>query len=194
MYLRLLLLVICLTSLLLGGASCSMPTHEQQAAANEVYLHKEGIVALQPGAAAPELSGATLATGEAVELQQLAQQHPGGLILFAFPALDAPNSLRNLRDWEKRSQRLAEHSIGVYGLAPAPAETVMQWQAARGIRLPLLADPSGSTARAWGCLGPEASLPQRTTIGVGPEGSVVFFYRGSAPDQTVNSAFRLNGK
>lgn len=194
MTLRLLMLAAACTCVLSAATGCNMPTHEQQAAANEIYLQQEGLAALQAGSAAPSLAGALDDAGQPVDLDALLAGSERGAVLFFFPALDVPNSLRNLRDLQKRSGKLAEQGIVAAGVVPADPARASEWASRNGLTLPLLADPRGDVARAWGCLGPAGSLPQRTTIGVKRDGSVAFFYRGSAPEQEIKRAFELNGK
>lgn len=172
-------------------SGCMMPNREAQIAANEVYLQQEGLAALAPGNAAPPLTGLTDSAGAPVELASLLEQHPKGVLLLFFPALDTPNSDSNLLDWDKHRAALEAKQLGLYAVCPSDAATAAAHAGKLGIQLPLLADPQGTVARAYGCLAPEGKYPQRTTVGIGAQSGIVYFHRGSLELPAVEKAFGL---
>jgi peroxiredoxin len=187
---------LLLGALLASLTGCTMPTPEEQVAANEQYLKQEGITALAVGDPLPDLSALRLEqqSGETVTFASLVAKHPAGVLIFLFPALETPNSQRNLLDWERRSSKLASQGLGVVAIAPGDLAAAQTWASSIGFRQPLLADPSGAAARALGCLSPTGSFPQRTTIGLTPDGKIALFWRGQADDKKVASAFGLTSR
>jgi peroxiredoxin len=185
------MLVLCVPCLLFCN-SCMMPDRAKQVAANEVYLKKEGLTALEAGHAAPDLGGAVdAATGEPAVLAALLDGHQLGIVLLFIPALDTPNSLHHLRELDKRRADLEAKGIGVAGVCPGNAEAVKVWAARHSLLLPLIADPVGQAAEAYGCLAAGASYPQRTTVGITAEKGIVLYYRGMAPVADIDKAFGL---
>ena len=164
-----------------------MPNHEQQIAENEAQLKKEGIQALSIGALAPPLTGATDAAGAPVVLADLLAQHKTGVVLFFFPALDTPNSNGNLADLDRRRSALEAQGLGVYAVCPAAPAAATAYFQQLGISLPLLADPSGTLAQAYGCLASGGQFPQRTVAVVGDKAGIVYFHRGPL-DQPAQAA------
>jgi peroxiredoxin Q/BCP len=183
LWLPLLLALVC--------TGCMMPNHEAQLAANEEILKKEGIVALQLGDAAPPLSGVVDSAGQPVALNVLLDKHQRGVLLFFFPALDTPNSNANLLDWDKRRAALEAEGLGAYAVCPSDAAAAAALGGKLGLSLPLLADPTGAAARAYGCLPAQGQYPQRTTVGLGHQGAVEYFHRGSLDQAAVEKAFGL---
>jgi peroxiredoxin Q/BCP len=170
---------------------CMMPNHDQQIQANEAYLKREGIVALKVGDSAPPLTGATDGSGEAAQLPAMLAAHKTGVLLFFFPAVDTPNSNLNLQDWDKRRAALEAEGLGIYAVCPASAAGAASYAQELGITLPLLADPEGTVAQAYGCLPPGGQYPQRTTVGIGPAGDITFYHRGTQDQAAVLKGFGL---
>jgi peroxiredoxin Q/BCP len=186
------LLTVCaLLALLVLAAGCLPTNHEAQVSANETYLLREGIAALKPGDPAPALDALVDAAGQPVHLATLLDQHKTGVLLFFFPAPDTPNSSTNLIDWDKHQTALSQKNLGAYAVCPTDAATAAQYAAKLGLTLPLLADPTGSVATAYGCLSSGGQYPQRTTVGVGPQSSIIYYHRGALDEPAVEKAFGL---
>lgn len=70
------------------------------------------------------------------------------------------------------AERLRARGAVVFGANVDTPETNRQFAAALGLGFPILSDPSGSTARAYGVLGP-TGLPSRWTFYIGVDGRVL---------------------
>ena len=167
-----------LAALLLTGC---MPNHEASVAYNEKKLATEPIIALRiialkAGDAAPEIATSTV-DGQAFSL---AERLAGGrrVLLYFYPANDAPNATRQLIELSKALPELAGRGIDAYAVNPGTMEAGADFARRYQISVPLLADPSHAIAQAYGCAAKDTRYPQRTVVGVGPDGKVVFFNRG----------------
>jgi len=182
-----------LLALVFVCSGCMMPNHDAQISANEAYLKQEGITALPLLSTAPQLTGVTDSTGQPVSLSALLDRHKTGVLLFFFPALDTPNSSANLLDWDKRQAALTAEGLGAYAICLADAAAAAKYSQELGITLPLLADPQGTAAAAYGCLPSGGQFPQRTTIGLSPQGGVVYYHRGTLDQPAVTAVEKAYG-
>lgn len=67
-----------------------------------------------------------------------------------------------------------------YGISVDTAETVRDFAASLGVDYPILSDPDGSVARAYGVLGP-TGFPSRTTFFIGVDGRILHIDRQVSP-------------
>jgi peroxiredoxin Q/BCP len=67
-----------------------------------------------------------------------------------------------------------------YGISVDEAETSREFAAALGVGYPILSDPDGCVARAYGVLGP-SGFPSRTTFFIGADGHILHIDRQVHP-------------
>jgi peroxiredoxin Q/BCP len=153
-----------------------MPNHEASVAYNEKKLAAEGITALKAGDVAPEIVTST-ADGQPFSLAgRLAEGRR--VLLYFYPANDAPNTTRQLIELSKALPELAARGIDAYAVNPGAVQEGADFARRYQFSVPLLADPTHAIAQAYGCAAKDTRYPQRTVVGVGPDGKVVFFARG----------------
>jgi len=179
-------LAILGVAVLLTG--CIMPNRKEQVARNEAILVQEGITALEPGDPAPEFSRQTAGGHSVVLSEAIAQQR---LVLFFFPATDTPASTRNLQTYSKEIETFNAHDIALYAVSPSTEVEHRSYAERYQITIPLISDPSLDLARQYGCAAEDAKYPQRTAIGIGPDGTVEFFIRGFATAQEILAGFGI---
>ena len=183
---------------------CMMPDLDKQAASNELRMsasEEDPLKALPPVDAegyfvlgeepvlAPGFS--TEATGDAGFV--LAEALTAGpLVLYFYPADDTPNTTRDLLALSRAEDELSAHGIQAYGVGPGSVATHDAYRKRYAIGLPLLADPTLAIARAYGCVSERGRYPQRTTVGIDPEGRVVFYLRRSVPAKEILQHFGIS--
>ncbi len=156
-----------------------MPSHEANVELNEVKLAKEGIIRPDIGAAAPAV--ATLDdTGQLFSLSS-ALAAKKYVVLFFYPANDTPNTAKHLMALSKAATALALQNVQVYAMNPGARADGTAFLAKYSVKVPLLDDPAHMFAVAYGCALDASSFPQRTLVGINPEGKIVMFYRGFFP-------------
>jgi peroxiredoxin len=175
-------IAICLMALALSG--CMMPNHEQSVAYNEIKLAKEGIIRPKLGDSAAPFT--TLdATGQSVSLQSMIGDGKYAVLYF-YPVNDTPNTAKHLMALAKAAPALAAQKVSVYAVNPGATADGLAFLKSYGVSLPLLDDPGHAIAKQFGCALNADSYPQRTLVGLGPDGKVLMFYRGffAGPDPT----------
>jgi peroxiredoxin len=161
-----------------------MPDPEKAAAANEIKLAKEGITRLQVGDAAPPITTQDSA-GQVVDLQALlAAGHY--VLLFVYPVNEAPNATKHILALDKAAPSLKIENIDTFVINPGTREQGQAYFAKYKMMLPLLDDPGHTFANALGCILPGGEYPQRTLIGIAPDGKIKMYHRGfpATPDPT----------
>lgn len=156
-----------------------MPDHEANVAANEIKLAKEGIIRPEIGAVAPDVTTQD-AAGQLFTLP-LALAEKKHVVLFFYPANDTPNTAKQLIALSKAAPALALQNVRVFAVNPGAREEGAAFLAKYSVKVPLLDDPAHMFATAYGCALDERSFPQRTLVGISPEGKIVMFYRGFFP-------------
>jgi thioredoxin-dependent peroxiredoxin len=151
-----------------------MPNRDAQIAKNEARIAKEGIQKLEVGVSAPALS-ATATNGQ-FELSS-ALTGGGRVVLFFIPAVDTPNSTRELLQYSKDAASLAEKQITIYGIAKGSAAELADYKQRYGISIDMIADPGLAIAQTFGCALPGGDFAQRTVIGINPDGKIAFYRR-----------------
>jgi peroxiredoxin len=102
-------------------------------------------------------------------------------VLFFYPVNDTPNTAKHIMALAKATPALAVQKVSVYAVNPgAPAEG-LAFLKRYNVSLPLLDDPGHAIARQFGCALGGASYPQRTLVGIGPDGKILMYYRGFFP-------------
>jgi thioredoxin-dependent peroxiredoxin len=181
-------LLTCLSPLVLTG--CMMPNREAQTAHNEERIAAEGIIKLEAGAPAPAISAPS--TAGTFELS--AALAKGRVVLFFFPALDTPNSTRELTQYGAAAAELAAQQITIYGITKATDTELTAFRTRYNIPLELIADPQLVIAQAYGCALPGGQFPQRSTIGLNADGSIAFYRRHQMLKAEILKEFDITTK
>jgi peroxiredoxin (alkyl hydroperoxide reductase subunit C) len=110
--------------------------------------------------------------GEPVEVR-LSELRGGWVVLFFYPrdfSRICPTEVREL------SKRQAELGARVLGLSVDDAATHGRWiaEALAGLTFPLLADPGGAIARAYGAMLEGDGVAARATFAIDPQGLIQY--------------------
>jgi peroxiredoxin len=97
-------------------------------------------------------------------------------VLFFYPANFTPNSTKHLRELSKAREALAAVDVQVYGISLGSAEQLSRFARENGITIPLLVD-TGAVAQLYGALAEGGKHPQRTLVGIRPDGTIGFYDR-----------------
>jgi peroxiredoxin len=204
---RFLLIILALLCALPLTSCMQTLNPEKVAEVNEAVIQKEGIEALKVGDVAPAFTAST-ASGERVTV--LASADPDPLtaedgastdkplgtdewtVLYFYPADFTPNSSKHLLDLSKGLEQLTAAHIKVYGVSLGTADMHRTYMEKQGITVPLLVD-TGSIAQSYGALLPEGKYPQRTLVGIKPDGTVGFYRRGFGHLKLVDEILKDTG-
>jgi thioredoxin-dependent peroxiredoxin len=170
-------IAVCIAALALSG--CMMPSHEQSVAYNETKLVKEGLVRPKIGDSAPPFSTQD-ATGQAITLQGMIGDGKYA-VLFFYPVNGTPNTAKHIMALAKAAPALAAQKVSVYAVNPGAPADGLAFLKSYSVSLPLLDDPGQAIARQYGCALKTDSYPQRTLVGIGPDGKILMYYRGFFP-------------
>jgi peroxiredoxin Q/BCP len=75
------------------------------------------------------------------------------------------------------------------GVNPASVERHTRYAEKMGFPFPLLSDPDGAIAGAYGALKPLLRSIQRSVVGIGRDGRVAYAVRGAPPVAEILAAF-----
>ena len=165
-----------------------MPNREAQTAHNEERLAAEGITKLEAGATAPAISAPS--TAGSFELSS-ALEDGKFVVLFVFPAVNTPNSTRELMSYSKDLAEYSSNEISFYGITGASLEELEVYRDKYGIGLEMIADPDLTIAQAYGCALEDGKYPQRTMIGINPDGTIAFYKRYQLQKAQILEGFGL---
>jgi len=153
-------------------------------------LNEDGTFALQPEPVlAPPFDTTLAGGGKFVLVEALAA---GAVVLVFYPANDTPNTTRDLIKLARAHEDFVAHSITVYAVGPGTAAEHEEYRQHYNIELPLLADPGLSIARVYGCVSATGRYPQRTVVGISPEGEVVLYLRRMATAKEILEGFGIS--
>ncbi len=124
---------------------------------------------LAPGELAPEFA-LQASDGRTYRLVDVSQSQC--VVLAWFPKAFTSGCTLQCESIGAQAGRLRDLGAAVFGANMDTPETNRQFAAALGLDFPILSDPSGATARAYGVLGP-SGLPSRWTFYIGPDGRVI---------------------
>lgn len=97
------------------------------------------------------------------------------LVLFFYPADFSFICPTEIRGFDRRFKEFQDRRCAVLGVSVDDVATHRAWvDELGGVVFPLLADPGGSTARAYGVLNPEDGRAFRATVVISPEGKVAY--------------------
>lgn len=122
-----------------------------------------------------------------------AQQGSYYLLLF-FPAVDTPNSAKEFIEFGKASSSLEAKGVTAYGITRASLADLETFSSKYGIKVPLLSDADGSICISYGCLAEGGEYPQRTAVGIAPDGKLAFYHRGTLTSAAALQLFKLDPK
>jgi len=117
-------------------------------------------------------------------------------VLFFYPADFTPNSARNLRELSKDIDQFAAVKVQILAISTGSAEDHKRFAEQYGITVPLLVD-TGAIAASYGCAPPGSGAdvyPQRTLVGIKPDGTIGFYERVVPHTKLVESILKLCGR
>jgi peroxiredoxin len=114
-------------------------------------------------------------------------------VLYFYPADFTPNSSKHLLDLSKGLDQLAAAGVKVYGVTTGTADTHRVYMEKQGISVPLLVD-TGTIATDYGVLLAGGKFPQRTLVGIKPDGTIGFYKRGFGHLKLVDLILKETGK
>ncbi len=175
-----------------GTADTSKETANEPA--TDPASASEGSVAAETETSdtAPEAVGVQTESLGAIPSGGSVTQQP--LVLIFFPAINTPNSAKQLIAFGKEAANLEKKGLHVYGINPAPLAQLEDFAARYEISVPLLSDADGSISVAYGCMAEGGRFPQRTAVGIGADGKISFFRRGQTTPQNVLHELKLDAK
>jgi len=110
-----------------------------------------------------------------VRTWRLADLRRQWLVLFFYPADFSFICPTEIRGFGGRFKEFQDRRCAVLGVSVDDVASHRAWvDELGGVAFPLLADPGGSTARAYGVLNPEDGRAFRATVVISPEGKVAY--------------------
>jgi peroxiredoxin Q/BCP len=113
--------------------------------------------------------------------------------LFFYPADFTPNSAKQLLEYTKGLPQLEAAGIKLYGVTTGTLDAHREFVQKYGITIPILVD-TGTIARSYGVMLDEGQYPQRTLVGIEPDGTVGFYQRAFAHMHLVDGTLKLAGR
>ena len=187
-----------------------MPDPEKQRAQNEAKLFAEGIRVpfyelnsdggyVVDGDNLPVLDHTTAAipfelpAAGGGSFVYTPDESSGHLLIYVIPTTSGPNTLQQLNKLSGYVEDLRSAGIETVGVSCESLESLAGVNLDLKLNLSLLADADREFTTAYGCNTADMEFPQRTMIGLGPGGSVVFYSRGFAYATTaaIKKAFGL---
>jgi thioredoxin-dependent peroxiredoxin len=124
---------------------------------------------VEVGDAAPEF---VLHASDGRTYRLIDYRHKQVVVLVWFPKAFTSGCTVQCQSIGAHVEQLRATGAVVFGANVDTPETNRQFAAAHGLAFPILSDPSGTTARAYGVLG-ASGLPSRWTFFIGVDGRVV---------------------
>ncbi len=113
------------------------------------------------------------------------------VVLYFFPKAFTPGCDREAREFQKAHAALAARGISVVGVSADPPETQGKYCQELHLDFPVLSDPDGKVARAYG-VWKESGTARRVSFGIDRDGRVVHVVDDSKPEPHVEKAKSWN--
>ncbi len=212
-------MLLLLLPLFLSGC-VGAPDPVKLAAVNEIVIEKEGITALKVGDPAPMFTANTadgervvvgmiesdsvltsaspdLDSGTAGAPEESDEPAPdtGGeyTVLYFYPADFTPNATKHFRDFTKGVDKLGAAQVKVYGISRGSREEHIEFAKEYGIAVPLLVD-TGAVAQLYGTMLDGGKFPQRTLVGIKPDGTIGFYDRAMPLGSLTDTLLKKTGR
>ena len=124
---------------------------------------------LKPGDPAPAFS-VTTAEGSTSSLAEL--RGKGNLVLFFYVMDNTPGCTRQARAFRDAASEFEGRNTAVVGVSTNGAESHARFAANNELAFPLVADPGGEIAKAYGVLKENGKSAERTTFLIDKKGVV----------------------
>jgi thioredoxin-dependent peroxiredoxin len=100
------------------------------------------------------------------------------VVLAFFPKAFTGGCTKEMKNWGAAFEKVGAADAKVFGVSTDDLETQRKFAASLTLPFPLLADPDGTAAKAWGVYTPGVGLAARTTFVISPEGKVLKVIEG----------------
>lgn len=126
-------------------------------------------IALEPGDVAP---GFALIGSDGLMHRLADYQGREAVVVAWFPKAFTGGCTKECESIGRSVSQLGRFSARVFGASVDEPETNRRFAASMGVGFPILSDPGGATARAFGVLGP-SGFPRRWTFYIGADGRIL---------------------
>jgi len=124
--------------------------------------------------------------GQVVALEKLRGQW---VVLFFYPHDDTPGCTRQAKEFSRLLPEFRKVGAQVYGISTQTAESHQAFKKKHALTVPLLVDPEGKWAAAFG-VKRFAGMCSRDVVVISPEGKIALFRQGVSPDTSAEEVLR----
>lgn len=163
------------------GATTATTAPEVSAAPPTLYGAPIGNVALVSGAPAPDFS-AVAHDGATIRISALRGKE---VVLFFYSVDDAPGATREVVAFRESWDRLERDGVAVIGISTDTVGSHKQFASHWRLPFPLLSDPAGTIAHAYGVRDTYGTLDYDTVL-IDADGNVKKVYRRIDPTKHVS--------
>ena len=136
------------------------------------------------GQVAPDFS-LLASNGNTIRLSSL---RPNYVLLIFYPHNDSPTCNRQLDDVSLKGEEFFRRGVRVFGVNTAKVEKQQAYCERRELTFPILSDPGGEVARQYQAKWPCFPLIRRTVVLIGPDGTILFYWRGTPSAESILSS------
>lgn len=133
------------------------------------------------GAVAPEFS----LLGSDGKTHKLSELRGRNVVLAWFPKAFTGGCTKECKSLSEGGQAIRAYDVAYFAVSTDTPEDNKKFAESLGADFPILADPSGDAARAFGVIGKDGKHAKRWTFYIGPDGTVRDIDREVKPDSAA---------
>ena len=103
------------------------------------------------------------------------------VVLYFYPKAKTGGCTREARAFRDRLEAFEDRGVAVVGVSTDPVELLAEFADEEGLDYPLLSDPDGRVAEAYGTRR-DSGKAERNTFVIGPDGTIEAAYGSVSPD------------
>lgn len=116
--------------------------------------------------------------GETVSLSDYPDQT---VVVYFYPEAKTGGCTREANAFQTHLQEFIDRDVAVLGVSSDPVDLIREFAEEQGLEFPLLSDPGGDVADAFGSRR-DSGKAERNTFVIGPDGTIQAAYTSVTPD------------